>query len=296
MAHSFFGSIEKAAAERLILWAFQEDLGERGDLTCQGMIDPTLVATVKIVSRQPGILAGLPIAQMIYQQMDASIQWEAFAVDGDELTAGQVVAEVTGPVSTLLTGERTVLNFVTHLSGIATLTHQFVELAQGTKAKILDTRKTLPGYRSLAKYAVRCGGGHNHRMGLYDGILIKDNHLAAWKSSGSIAEAIEHVRAQMGANIDIEVEVDTLEQMVDAMRAKPQIILLDNMTTRELTEAVAYRDQHAAEILLEASGGVNLTTVAAIAATGVDRISIGALTHSAPQLDLALDWGAALKK
>lgn len=132
-------------------------------------------------------------------------------------------------------------------------------------------------------------------MGLYDGILIKDNHLAAWKPSGSVAEAIEHVRAQMGANIDIEVEVDTLEQMVDAMRAKPQIILLDNMTTRELTEAVAYRDQHASEILLEASGGVNLTTVAAIAATGVDRISIGALTHSAPQLDLALDWGAALK-
>lgn len=259
------------------------------------MIDPALIATVKIVSRQPGILAGLPIAQMIYQQMDASIQWEAFAVDSDELTAGQVVAEVTGPVSTLLTGERTVLNFVTHLSGIATLTSQYVKLAAGTKARILDTRKTLPGYRSLAKYAVRCGG-HNHRMGLYDGILIKDNHLAAWKPSGSVAEAIEHVRAQMGANIDIEVEVDTLEQMVDAMRAKPQIILLDNMTTRELTEAVAYRDQHASEILLEASGGVNLTTVAAIAATGVDRISIGALTHSAPQLDLALDWGAALKK
>ncbi|MBA4029484.1 MAG: nicotinate-nucleotide diphosphorylase (carboxylating) [Planctomyces sp.] len=306
MSASSFGPLEHAAALRLIQLGLQEDLGERGDLTCQGLIDPQLRATVQVVARKPGFLSGMPVGELMYRQMDPAVQWEALARDGDSLTAGQVVANVTGPVGTLLTGERTMLNFLTHLSGIATLTSQFVAAARGsrtgrTKAKILDTRKTLPGYRILAKYAVRCGGGHNHRMGLHDGVLIKDNHLAAWQPTGSIAEAIAHTRRKLGqtsgapgSDIDIEVEVDTLEQMVDAFAGSPQIVLLDNMTTAQLAEAVAYRDTHAPHILLEASGGVTLATVAEIAATGVDRISVGAITHSAPQLDLAFDWSQAL--
>lgn len=294
MSASSFGPLEHAAALRLIQLGLQEDLGERGDLTCQGLIKPQLKATVQVVARKPGSLSGMPVGELMYRQMDPAVQWEALVRDGDSLTAGQIVANVTGPVGTLLTGERTMLNFLTHLSGIATLTSQFVQAVKGTKAKVLDTRKTLPGYRVLAKYAVRCGGGHNHRMGLHDGVLIKDNHLAAWQPTGSIADAIAHTRRKLGTDIDIEVEVDTLEQLVDACAGSPQIVLLDNMTTAQLAEAVAYRDTHAPHILLEASGGVTLATVAEIAATGVDRISVGAITHSAPQLDLAFDWSQAL--
>jgi nicotinate-nucleotide pyrophosphorylase (carboxylating) len=201
------------------------------------------------------------------------------------------VATVTGPLDKLLIGERTMLNFLTHLSGIATLTRRFVDAVAGTKAQILDTRKTLPGYRVLEKYAVRCGGGTNHRMGLYDGVLIKDNHLAAWTKSESIADAIRTARRK-SPGVSIEVEVDTLEQLREALKGQPEIVLLDNMTPARLREAVAIRDalNGQPQVLLEASGGVALETVREIALTGVERISIGALTHSAPALDLAFDW------
>ncbi|MFO1095249.1 MAG: nicotinate-nucleotide diphosphorylase [Planctomycetaceae bacterium] len=229
--------------------------------------------------------------------------------DGALLTPGERVATLNGPTASLLTGERTALNFVTHLSGIATLTQRFVEAAAGGKAVILDTRKTLPGWRVLQKYAVRCGGGTNHRLGLYDGILIKDNHLAARygartgqppasESSRSfqvrpLSIAVEEARARAPAGMRIEIEVDSLEQLQDALHARPDIILLDNFTPERMREAVAARDQQSRETLLEASGGVNLDTIARIAATGVDFISIGALTHSAPVLDLAFDWESA---
>lgn len=182
------------------------------------------------------------------------------------------------------------LNFMTHLSGIATLTRRFVDAVRGTRAEVLDTRKTLPGWRLLEKYAVRCGGGTNHRMGLYDGVLIKDNHLAAWTESDSIAAAVETARQRSPAGVSIEVEVDTLDQLSDALRGGPDIVLLDNMDVATLRQAVNIRDHTAPRVLLEASGGVTLETVAAIAQTGVERISVGGLTHSAPALDLAFDW------
>ena len=242
---------------------------------------------------------------MVFAKLDDRVQIQQHTCDGSRLSPGEEVATLTGPTASLLTGERTALNFVTHLSGIATLTQQYVDAAAaaGGKAVILDTRKTLPGWRVLQKYAVRCGGGTNHRMGLYDGILIKDNHLASWQGGGndqtpvdvseprrSLSEAIEHAGANAPAGMKIEIEVDSLQQLADAILARPNIVLLDNFTPDRLSAAIALRDDQSPETLLEASGGVNLDTIAAIAATGVDRISIGALTHSAPALDLAFDW------
>ena len=205
---------------------------------------------------------------------------------------GTVLASITGPVRSLLTGERTVLNLMTHLSGIASRTAQFVEQVRGTRAVILDTRKTLPGYRLLQKYAVRCGGGTNHRMGLYDGILIKDNHLAA-RGESSCAAAVADARRFMlsiDAKATIEIEVDSLKQLRDALQERPEIVLLDNMSVEMLRDAVRIRDENAPQTRLEASGGVTLQTVRAIAETGVERISVGSLTHSSPALDLGFDW------
>ncbi|MGE5192684.1 MAG: carboxylating nicotinate-nucleotide diphosphorylase, partial [Deltaproteobacteria bacterium] len=213
--------------------------------------------------------------------------------DGDRIGPAQVMAEISGRLQSLLIGERTCLNFLTHLSGVATLTRRYVDAVAGTKAGIYDTRKTLPGWRALQKYAVRAGGGHNHRQGLDDMVLIKDNHLAGWRAAGterSIAAAVRTARERAPARIMIEVEVDTLEQLADALAGQPDIVLLDNMTPDQLRQAVALRHERAPGVELEASGGVSLATVAAIAATGVERISVGALTHSAPALDLACDW------
>jgi nicotinate-nucleotide pyrophosphorylase (carboxylating) len=192
-----------------------------------------------------------------------------------------------------LIGERTTLNFVGHLSGIASLTHEFVAAASGTAATILDTRKTLPGWRSLAKYAVRAGGGTNHRMGLFDGVLVKDNHIAAWSrlvGNSRLADAVRQARAESPTGVSIEFEVDTLEQLRDVLDGRPDIVLLDNMTTDQLREAVRLRNETAPQVLLEASGGITLQTVRAIAETGVERISIGALTHSARCFDLGFDF------
>lgn len=287
---------ETAAANLLVELAFVEDLGEPPeDVTSRVMIGPTERGSVDIVARKEGVLAGLPIASLALERLGGGVKIEARLQDGSPLRPGTVVATLSGPMRTLLTGERTILNFLTHLSGIASLTRRYVEAARGTNAVILDTRKTHPGYRLLEKYAVRMGGGRNHRMGLYDGCLIKDNHLSAWQlahPAASIADALRHARAQIGQSI-LEVEVDTLEQLGDALNADPDIVLLDNMAPDVLRKAVAMRDDRGHSAQLEASGGIGLDNLAAIAATGVDRISVGALTHSATALDLSFDWHEA---
>jgi len=243
---------------------------------------------------------------LVFARIDERVQIRERTHDGGPISPGERLASLNGPTASLLTGERTALNFITHLSGIATLTQRFVDATVGGKAVILDTRKTLPGWRSLQKYAVRCGGGENHRMGLYDGILIKDNHLAAslreWDDQtpvnrsrplGPLSEAIQRARANAPVGMPIEIEVDSLQQLADALNAMPDIVLLDNFAPDQIRKAVVLRDQHSPETLLEASGGVTLETIGPIAAAGLDRISIGALTHSAPALDLAFDWETA---
>ena len=290
MIEETFGTSEQSAAETLIALALSEDLSSVGDLTCAALIQPDEQAAVQVVARQAGILAGSPIGRRVFTRLDPSVRWKTHQRDGERILPGTAVATAIGPLRSLLIGERTMLNFMTHLSGIATMTQRFVDAVRGTRAEILDTRKTLPGWRLLEKYAVRCGGGTNHRMGLYDGVLIKDNHLAAWTESDSIASAVETARQRSPAGISIEVEVDTLDQLSDALRGGPDIVLLDNMDVATLRQAVNIRDHTAPRVLLEASGGVTLETVAAIAQTGVERISVGGLTHSAPALDLAFDW------
>ena len=286
-----FGEAERLAASQLIELALAEDLGEAGDLTCGALIAESETASVAVVARQAGLLAGAPVAKAVFAAVDPQVTWEERTCDGSRLEPGSVIATVSGPLRALLTGERTALNFLTHLSGVATLTRRFVDAAAGTKAKILDTRKTLPGYRALEKYAVRAGGGTNHRSGLHDGVLIKDNHLAAWSKSGrSIAAAVAESRRHARGGLPIEVEVDTLEQLRDALAGGPDLVLLDNMNLATLRQAAAERDAVAPQVLLEASGGVTLETVRAIAETGVERISVGAITHSAIAVDIALDW------
>ena len=288
-----------SAADKLIQLALAEDLEDRGDLTSQATVPPHATAAVNLVARENGILSGSVLIKRVYAALCAMQQVAANTVqvtsrvhDGGTVEPGTIVARVAGPVSLLLTGERVVLNFVIHLSGIASMTAEFVRRTDGSRAVILDTRKTLPGFRLLHKYAVRCGGGTNHRIGLFDGMLIKDNHLAA-RGSHSVSDAVLAARSwltERSLDLPVEVEVDTLEQLRDALAEKPEIVLLDNMKATELQLAVTLRDQLSPNTLLEASGGVNLETVGCIAGTGVDRISVGALTHSAPALDFGYDW------
>ncbi len=283
---------ELSDARWLIDRALQEDLHGQPDPTTTSLIAPETMAKVTIGSRAHGRLAGLPVVKLVLDALNADADMTVFKHDGDVITPGDVIVSLRGPLGLLLVAERTILNFLIHLSGIATVTSQYVDLVKGTKAVLLDTRKTLPAYRTLAKYAVRCGGGTNHRMGLYDGILIKDNHLAGWRQqnpTGTLADAIHEARRRQ-PGMKIEVEVDTQTQLADVLQARPEIVLLDNMTLDELRQAITMRDQFAPGLLLEASGGVNLKTVQGIAQTGVDRISVGALTHSAPALDLGFDW------
>mgnify|MGYP003337539455 FL=1 len=290
-----FGQREMAAADVLIGLGLAEDLETAGDLTCAALIRPDESAAVQVVARSNGILSGSPIGRMVFARLDPNVRWESHRRDGESISRGEAVATVSGPLATLLTGERTMLNFMTHLSGIASLTRRFVDAVHGTRAVVLDTRKTLPGWRVLEKYAVRCGGGTNHRMGLYDGVLIKDNHLAAWTESDSIAHAVIAARQRSPHGVSIEVEVDSVAQLRDALDGRPDIVLLDNMDLQTLRESVSIRNQVAPGVLLEASGGVTLATVAEIAQTGVERISVGGLTHSAPALDLAFDWKSRIK-
>lgn len=287
------------SADILIRMALDEDLSEQGDLTSQATVPQNAFAEVNVVAREAGVLSGGVLIERVYAALCRRLQVPADSVavevhlpDGSQIQPGDHIATVKGPVQLLLTGERIALNFLIHLSGIASKTAEFVRRASGSNAVILDTRKTLPGYRLLHKYAVRCGGGTNHRMGLYDGMLIKDNHLAA-RGNQSVADAVDVARnylAEKTLRIPVEVEVDTLEQLRDALAAKPEIVLLDNMSPRQLQQAVVLRDEISVNTLLEASGGVNLETVGCIAGSGVDRISIGGLTHSAEALDLGYDW------
>jgi nicotinate-nucleotide pyrophosphorylase (carboxylating) len=287
-----------ANADALIALALDEDLGSpRGgsswdDITTAALIPVSATGAVNLVARSPGVIAGLFLPERIFRELGGRVHTSLFRQDGDVLQAGDLIAEFRGPVRDLLAGERTVLNSLSHLSGVATLTRRFVDRVTGASARIHDTRKTLPGWRRLEKYAVLAGGGKNHRLGLHDMVLIKDNHLAAWTKAGrgDIADAIRAARAAVPAGIRVEVEVDTLDQMRSAIAGRPDIILLDNFSVDDLRTAVGVRDRTAPEIQLEASGGVTLATVREIAETGVDRISTGAVTHSAAALDLAFDW------
>ncbi|MEO1996317.1 MAG: carboxylating nicotinate-nucleotide diphosphorylase [Planctomycetaceae bacterium] len=292
MGQPEFGNCELRAAQSLIAAALSEDLGEIGDRTGRALIDSSETGRVQIVSRSAGVLAGLPVARQVFAELDSQIVFRSELNDGVRLNSGSVVASLSGPLQSLLIGERTALNFLSHLSGVATLTSAYVQRVADTSCQLLDTRKTLPGYRSLQKYAVRCGGGTNHRLGLHDGILIKDNHLAAWSrrsAAASVADAVRRAR-QVDQRACLEVEVDAIDQLHDALDASPDIVLLDNMSLETLRSAVAVRNQRAAHVQLEASGGITLETVAQVAATGVDRISVGAITHSAAALDLGFDW------
>lgn len=284
--------------QQLLFLAVREDLDRLYDWTTVALVPADVPGRAAVVARQEGVVAGLPAAEMAIKEFDRETQWEALVTDGTQVSAGERVAVIAGKARSLLTAERTMLNVLTHLSGVATLTRRYVDAVAGTNARIYDTRKTTPGWRRLEKYAVRAGGGWNHRTGLYDAILIKDNHLACSASRLTPAAAVAAARAflvqSLGAGSaelpPIEVEVDTLDQLANVLPAAPDIVLLDNMSLAQLRSAVALRSQQAPQVVLEASGGVNLETVAGIAATGVDRISVGALTHSAPNFDLGLDW------
>lgn len=287
-----FGSAERDCADTLIILALEEDLGPSGDLTALVTIPAEARGSAFFVARKPGRLSGLPVVQRLAGRFRLDL--EPVLNDGSRLEPNQSIARVLGPMRDLLAFERIALNFLQRLSGVATLTARFVEAVAGTKAQILDTRKTTPGWRALEKYAIRCGGGHNHRIGLYDGVLIKDNHLAWLSGSGDpIGRAVESARSQAPTGMPVEIEVDILDQLDRALACRPDIILVDNFDAGGLVEAVRRRDQQAPNVLLEASGGISLETVAGLARTGVDRISVGALTHSAPALDIGLDFEQA---
>jgi nicotinate-nucleotide pyrophosphorylase (carboxylating) len=292
-----FSPAETAACCRLVDLALAEDLGPHfpgKDITSFALIRPTARGQAVFVARQPGVQAGLPAVALVLGAVDPELRLEPQTEDGTALQPGTPIAVIRGCTQSLLMAERTALNFLQRLSGVATLTRHYVDAVAGLAVRILDTRKTTPGWRLLEKYAVRCGGGHNHRMGLYDGILIKDNHLAATAGRLSIRDAVSDARAGPFGSFAVEVEVDTLEQLDEVLAAqpgfRPDIVLLDNMTTDQMREAVRRRNAVAPQVQLEASGGVTLQKVRAIAETGVDRISIGALTHSAKALDIGLDY------
>ncbi|MGQ0672710.1 MAG: carboxylating nicotinate-nucleotide diphosphorylase [Hyphomicrobium sp.] len=266
--------------------ALAEDLGLAGDITTDATISATATARAVLAARKPGTVSGLDLAEAAFRALDPTCTFERVVDDGGDIAAGAEIARIGGAARALLTAERVALNFMCRMSGIATLTHRYVEAVAGTSANIVDTRKTTPGLRAFEKYAVRCGGGHNHRSGLFDAILIKDNHIVA---AGGIAKAVAAARAHAGHMVKIEVEVDTLEQLREVLAHRIDAVLLDNMPPATLRKAVALV---AGRVITDASGGVSLDTVHAIAETGVDLISVGALTHSAPILDLGLDFVA----
>lgn len=274
---------------RPVRLALEEDLGS-GDVTTLATVPATVTARALMVARQPLVLAGVSLAEAAFRELDSTLHLERHCQDGQAASRGQVLLRVEGAARAILSAERVALNFVQRLSGVATLTAKFVQAIAGTGAAILDTRKTTPGWRRLEKYAVTCGGGRNHRVGLYDMVLIKDNHLAALRNEppNAIAAAVQRARHQY-PQLQVEVEVDTLEQVEQAVAAGADIILLDNMSPEEMRVAVGRVGGRAKT---EASGGVNLSSVRAIAESGVDYISVGALTHSAPAVDIALDFDA----
>lgn len=283
--------LEPAVVLSVIRAGLAEDLAEGPDVTTVATIPPGEVGTADVVARRPGVVAGLFVADAVFQLVDdlpsdatrlSSVISRHYLSDGDQVRAGDVLMSVTGSLAAILTAERTALNLLGHMSGVATLTARWVEAVAGTGARIRDTRKTLPGLRALEKYAVRCGGGVNHRMSLSDAALIKDNHVAC---AGSVTAAFDAV-GKLAPDLPVEVECDTLEQVEEAVAAGAGLILLDNFSVTDMAEAVR-RTSGLAK--LEASGGLRLDEAAAVAATGVDYLAVGALTHSAPVLDIGLD-------
>ncbi len=268
----------------LVEEALREDLGH-GDVTTASLVPGNLRGLGLLRAKQDLILCGIQVAEEVFQLVDEELAFIPLKKDGEEVIKGEVVAEVRGRVSSILQGERVALNFLQHLSGVATYTKKFVEKVKDLPVKIIDTRKTLPGFRVLEKYAVLCGGGANHRFGLSDGVLIKDNHI---KACGSVKRALKLAKEKLSHVYRIEIEVKNLEELAEALEAGAEAILLDNMDTRTLREAVRIARQKNPSVLLEASGGVTLENVREIAETGVDLISIGRLTHSAPAVDLNL--------
>lgn len=288
------------SVEQLTRLAIREDLGRGFDLTTMALVPEQLPAKADIIARVPGVAAGIELVEWIVECLQASITVQRFINDGEPFAGRQCLVTLGGNARDVLTCERTILNFLGRLCGIATWTARHVSLVADLPVRIYDTRKTTPGWRHLEKYAVRCGGGHNHRGGLNEAILIKDNHLACFERGFGEAlrpgEAVRRARRFVTAQSEsqapsiIEIEVDTLDGLRDALTAQPDIVLLDNMEPDLLKEAVSIRNSADPQVELEASGGVNLETLRAIALTGVNRISLGALTHSAVNLDLGLDW------
>lgn len=284
----------------LVRLAIAEDLRSAVDWTTVCLIEPESRGGCQIVPREAGICAGLATLPWIVDEFDADLLPECLIQDGESLTPGVPIARLHGNVRDLLTSERTILNIISRLCGVATLTRRYVSAIESTGARLYDTRKTTPGWRLLEKYAVHCGGGHNHRSGLYDGFLIKDNHLAlAGSEEGPMAssDAAKKAIAWRGAQVErmiapqiVEIEVDSIAQLRDVLPTDPDLVLLDNFTLHQLREAVDIRNAANSRVLLEASGNVRIDTIGGIAATGVDRISSGALTHQATSLDLGLDW------
>jgi nicotinate-nucleotide pyrophosphorylase (carboxylating) len=270
--------------EQAVKAALAEDLGQAGDITSDAIVTADARGEAAIVARQAGVIAGLDLAEAAFKALDPEIRFERIVEDGGKVAAGGDIAQVSGKTRALLTGERTALNFLNRLSGIATMTAAFVEAVKDTGARIACTRKTTPGLRALEKYAVRAGGGVNHRFGLYDAVLVKDNHIAA---AGGLDKALERLAAGKRHLVKVEVEVDTLDQLEAALKFPIDAVLLDNMDAATLKRAVQLV---AGRVLTEASGGVTLQNVREVALTGVDLISVGALTHSPRILDSSLDW------
>lgn len=276
-------TLPSSLVEDIVRAALAEDFGRAGDITTQATIPESAHARAVIAARESGVVAGLPLAQTAFRLLDASIVFDAATHDGARVSKGDIVARIEGPARAILSAERVALNFLGRLSGVASLTARYAEKIAHTKAMVCDTRKTTPLLRSFEKYAVRCGGGANHRFGLDDAILIKDNHIAV---AGGVREALRAAKAFAGHLVKIEIEVDTLAQLADVLDEGADAVLLDNMPPLLLREAV---ELIGGRMTCEASGGVTLHTIAAIAETGVDLISVGALTHSASVLDLGLD-------
>lgn len=279
---------ERDALRRLAYQAREEDLGG-GDVTGR-LIPPEIQATGKFVAREPLVVCGGTFLDAIAKAYDDTLQMILWKEEGDFIQAGEVIAEWFGPAWQIVAAERVALNFLQRLCGVATITRRYVQAVEGTKTKIYDTRKTIPGWRDLEKYAVRVGGGQNHRRGLHDAILVKDNHLVAVHLS-NLGERLEELRRHLPYNGFVEIEVDTHEQLAEALKLPCDVILLDNMNTQQLRQAIAMRNEAGKEetIALEASGGITLENIADVAATGVDRIAVGAITHSAPAVDIGLD-------
>lgn len=277
-------NLPRFLVEQAVDAALAEDLGSVGDITTDAIIPAESQGEASIVARKTGVIAGLDLVEAAFKSLDPETRFRRVVQDASKVEAGGTIATVAGKTRALLIGERTALNFLGRLSGIATLTAAYVAAIQGTRAKIVETRKTTPGLRAFEKYAVRCGGGMNHRFGLYDAVLVKDNHIAA---AGGLAGALQKLRARVGHLVRIEIEVDTLDQLEDALNFPIDAVLLDNMDVETLRKAVALVN---GRVVTEASGGVTLENVGEIAKTGVDLISVGALTHSARNLDSSLEW------